>query len=216
MFCQAAEVCTRNKMCVAILFIDECDALFSSDVLAGMLSVLLDLASSHEDGWQRVVVVGATNSVESIPKYLRRPGRFDLELKVPPPSAAERTSILASLIDQTPSFAIPETDCLRATAEKCVGYVAADLVALIRRAVALALDGHNESIGPSLEAAMTDVGASALRKSSSFVLGTRWADIAGDPGGALVKLEKCALLCLGKSLTQIPFHTTTEIVAPEY
>ena len=188
-FEQAAEECQRDKTCVVILFIDECDALLSSHVVAGMLGTLLDRTAS-QDGWHRIMVVGATNSIDSIPSFLRRPGRFDIEYSVAPPTAKERMSILASLMAATSIFSQPDPKTLQATAEECVGFVAADLVALVRRAVVLAVDAGNESIGLDiLRKAMIDVEASALRSSRSSMpssSGTQWKDIAGDPGRALV------------------------------
>lgn len=190
-FEQAAEACTKEKSCVSILFIDECDALLSSDVVAGVLSMLLDQTVQRRDGWQRILVVAATNTIDSIPSYLRRPGRFDNEIHVAPPTSHDRFSILVSLIEDATSISAPELHSLLEIAEECVGYVAADLVALVRRTAALALDAGGESIGPDLfRKAMLDVGASALRESSMLIPPeTRWNDIAGDPGGSLVRFD---------------------------
>ena len=42
----------------------------------------------------RVFVLGGTNNVDAVDMSLRRPGRFDSELDMPPPSASERQIIL--------------------------------------------------------------------------------------------------------------------------
>ena len=180
------ELCSKDTQHVVIIFIDECDALLSSTVVAGMLSTLLDRTCRS-----RPLVVAATNSVDSVPSSLRRPGRFDIEFSVAPPTGLERLSILVSLIGDSGMSSIPEPETLREAAEEFVGYVAADLVAIVQRAVALAVDAGRDAIDADvLRKAKSDVEASPLRSTHSSVPATqktRWEDIAGDPGGALVR-----------------------------
>ena len=89
---------------------------------------------------------------------------------------------------------------LQRVAEACVGYLAADLSALVRRAAILSIEKQfhdQESSTPlslrdrpvitpkDLFSAMDDVGASCLRDASlSAPPKTNWDDIAGDAGGA--------------------------------
>mmetsp|Transcript_18354 Transcript_18354/g.51147 ORF Transcript_18354/g.51147 Transcript_18354/m.51147 type:complete len:511 (+) Transcript_18354:944-2476(+) len=199
-----------------------------------MLAALLDRVSGRSAGgsgnaeercWKRIVVVGATNRIDSIPSYLRRAGRFDHEIPMAPPQAGERARLLASLLgkvqqsssgepeqereqgqDEQDSFPIdpernsslPSPDELREFAELCVGYVAADLSALVRKAWLLRLQdkapGDSCSISISiahLEAARGVVGASALRDASlAAPPKITWDDIAGDPGGAKTALRR--------------------------
>ena len=213
-FRHAAERAIEDNS-ATVLFLDECDALLSVDTLAAILATLLDRMSSVLDrkvdtvlGWDRLVVVAATNRVDSIPVFLRRSGRFDQELPMAPPTAIERASILQSLLQEQqkpstttdskleelttvsshPAVANVDEDQLRNLSEVCVGYVPADLVALVRRASVLAVQERKSSIDfESLQRAMVDVGASALRDASlSAPPMITWNDIAGDPGGAKV------------------------------
>ena len=105
----------------------------------------------------------------------------------------ERCSILESLLrtvggncSLSDSMDKPQ---LLEISELCVGYVPADLASLVRRAAYLSAKEGNASITyKSLQIAMKDVGASALRDSTiSAPPSTRWDDIAGDAGGAKVR-----------------------------
>ena len=85
-------------------------------------------------------------------------------------------------------------DELAHIADLCVGYVPADLVALVRRSALYAIqnNGTQEHITAEvIEHAMSDVGASALRDASlSAPPQKTWDDIAGDPGGAKVRRNR--------------------------
>ena len=186
---------------VVVIFLDECDALLSSEVVGATLASLLDdmnskytqSSTNHKFllGWKRIIVIAATNRIDAIPTFLRRPGRFDRELCIGPPGYDQRFDILKSLLNKgemsSSSKAIPEHD-LHVLAELCVGYVAADLASLVRRAEFLSVkDGQLYVTFSYLKKAMRDVGASSLRDSAiSSPPATRWDDIAGDAGGAKV------------------------------
>lgn len=190
-FTKAARICGEDKERVAIIFIDECDALFSSDIVAGMVASLLDRATGDgQDGWQRILVLAATNRIDSIPSFLRRPGRFDKEIPLSPPTAEERRVILKQLLLSLPNSQILDSKVISDLAEFSVGYVPADLSALVRKATYIAIEeGHASVIKPeNLQRAAAEVGASALRESSmSAPPKMTWDDIAGDPGGAKVR-----------------------------
>lgn len=209
-----------NSGDAVVIFLDECDALLSSasdNATAGALGVLLDNMgcktalnygslplltgvehSLNEDGfgWRRLIVVASTNKIDAISSFLRRPGRFDREICVSPPTSKERFTMLKTLLlpyhEKMSASMIEE---LTSVAESCVGYVAADLAALVRRAALLCL---GNSVGQSpvvisqhLRAAMNDVGASALRDAAlSAPPTTCWNDIAGDAGGAKTALQR--------------------------
>ena len=217
-FEMAAKMCQDNncklqlgdtKARVCVVFLDECDAIVSSPVVAAMLALLLDkiegiVESNTETGnWGRIIVVGATNRVDSIPAFLRRPGRMEKEIVFSPPNADERLFLLETLLG---NHNIPLTDMKR-IAEECVGYVAADLSALVRKAAMVALERKlNETnietldkngllersiiTASDLSTAMVDIPASCLRDASlSAPPKTNWDDIAGDAGGAKTALR---------------------------
>ena len=221
-----------------LIFLDECDALVSLEPIAAMLANLLDRVSSTysttmssssssvqehgkrnnsviESYWKRIVVVGATNRIDSIPSYLRRAGRFDRELPMSPPSAETRAELLLSLLTNlqrhvsssneikedkpkttSTKFKLPLEDEIKQIAELCVGYVAADLSALVRKAWLIALkenigNDNNSVTFSHLEAARNLVGASALRDAAlAAPPKITWDDIAGDPGGAKTALRQ--------------------------
>jgi SpoVK/Ycf46/Vps4 family AAA+-type ATPase len=205
-FRKAVRFLESSDRSVAVIFLDECDALMSVPVVAGTLGMLLDGVSQN---WKRLVIVAATNRIDSIPDSLRRPGRFDREIPLSPPDVQERLVILQSLLRQQSTNAdgqdaaanIPKDDMQR-VADACVGYVAADLGALVRRAALLGMsdtststinaNGDTNSISADLLLrAMADVGASALRDAAlSAPPTTTWHDVAGDPGGAKTSLRQ--------------------------
>jgi len=81
---------------------------------------------------------------------------------------------------------------LSSIADACVGYVPADLAALVRKAAYFGIqDGSSRITIELLRRAMKDVGASALRESAIGAPPlTRWDDIAGDVGGAKTALRR--------------------------
>ena len=205
---------------VGLIFLDECDALVSVDSMAAMLADLLDRVSSGENYWRQVIVVGATNLIDSIPSFLRRAGRFDCEMPMSPPSAETRASLLRSLLATlTPESCSIDNDTTNDTLEKslsvtdeelkriadsCVGYVPADLTSLVRKAWLLSLqrgssgDSNGRGISSAngityrdLEMARHDIAPSALRGALlSAPPKISWDDIAGDPGGAKTALRQ--------------------------
>lgn len=91
---------TARGRAPAVLFIDEVDAMgakrgsLSSSGIRMMVSQFLtemDGISSNND---KLLVLGATNEPWNVDTALRRPGRFDRVLFVPPPDAPARAEIL--------------------------------------------------------------------------------------------------------------------------
>jgi MoxR-like ATPase len=191
---------------VILVFLDECDALMSVEPIAAMFAKILDRLNSakQDEGWGRLIVIAATNRVDSLPAMLRRAGRLEQEIPIAPPNALERATILQSLLEGSSYLDSSKANNgfdpkeLRRISEICVGYVPADLTALVRRAALLAVQADAENISPAyLEQAMGDVGASALRDASlSAPPKTTWDDIAGDPGGAKVSLQYRQLILI--------------------
>jgi SpoVK/Ycf46/Vps4 family AAA+-type ATPase len=185
-----------------LIFLDECDALLQNDAMSSTLGLLLDQVSessndSHSNhhnsssteqqqqqqqqrSWNNIIVVAATNQMDAIPVWLRRPGRLDRELVVSPPNAHERLEILTHYYEllSSSSSSSPSSPThhpsvskeeLETVAQACVGYVAADLAALVRRATLLQTPQkgtttmHTISLD-SLQQAMKHVGASVRRQ----------------------------------------------------
>ncbi len=131
-------VARANQPC--ILFIDELDALAgerSGDMNTSerqlVNQLLTELETLDDDD---VVVVGATNLVEDIDAAIRRSGRFDERIEVPPPDADARRAILSVHLTETPTS--DDIDWATVAAETA-GYVASDLELLAENAARRAL-----------------------------------------------------------------------------
>ena len=99
------EIARKNKP--AVLFIDEIDAIgISREKTSGVMRTLvnqflieLDGVESNNDG---VLVIGATNLPWEVDSALRRPGRFDKIIFVPPPDGKARAKILELSLKEMP------------------------------------------------------------------------------------------------------------------
>ncbi|BFZ16692.1 hypothetical protein BsWGS_19730 [Bradybaena similaris] len=126
----------------SIIFFDEIDGLApvrssrQDQIHSSIVSTLLALMDGL-DSRGEIVVIGATNRIDSLDPALRRPGRFDREFLFHLPSLEARKQILKI---HTEGW-IPKLndDFISELAEKCVGYCGADLKALCTEAAILAL-----------------------------------------------------------------------------
>lgn len=133
-----------SKDAPAIIFIDEIDAIaprreglsgekqVERRIVAQLLTLMDGLA---ERG--RIIVMAATNLPDALDPALRRPGRFDREIRFGPPKAEARLEILNIHLRDAPLA--PDVD-LKNIAHEAHGYVGADLAALAREASLAALD----------------------------------------------------------------------------
>jgi transitional endoplasmic reticulum ATPase len=124
----------------AIIFLDELDSIagerddggdMENRVVAQLLTLLDGLDSDEE-----VVVIGATNRVDSIDPAIRRGGRFDREIEIGVPSEAGRREILDVHTRDMPLDDDVDLDTL---AERLHGFVGADISSLAREAGMAAL-----------------------------------------------------------------------------
>lgn len=129
------ETARRSTPCV--LFFDEIDALGASrsDMktsagrhLINQLLSELDGIKSSNDG---VLILAATNAPWHMDSALRRPGRFDRVLFVPPPDEEARAEIIRIVCEGKPTAAIDAA----AVARKTRGFSGADLKAVLDAAV---------------------------------------------------------------------------------
>uniref|UniRef100_A0A3B3HWD7 ATPase family AAA domain-containing protein 2 n=1 Tax=Oryzias latipes TaxID=8090 RepID=A0A3B3HWD7_ORYLA len=126
----------------SIIFFDEIDGLApvrssrQDQIHSSIVSTLLALMDGL-DCRGEIVVIGATNRLDSIDPALRRPGRFDREFLFRLPDKKARKQILKiHTRDWNPKLSEPFLDEL---AEKCVGYCGADIKALCTEAALMAL-----------------------------------------------------------------------------
>lgn len=146
----------------AIIFIDEIDSIapkreeVTGDVERRVVAQLLSLL----DGLQargKVVVIGATNRVNALDPALRRPGRFDREIELPVPDRKGRLEILQI---HTRGMPLVEDVSLEHWADRCHGYVGADLAALAREAAMRAV----RRVLPDIDLEKPEIPAAVLDK----------------------------------------------------
>ena len=125
-----------EKSAPSIIFIDEIDAIapkredVQGEVERRVVSQLLTMM----DGLQsrgRVIVIGATNRINSLDPALRRPGRFDRELEISVPDKAGRLNVLKI---HTRNMPLKKNVNLDELARKTHGFVGADLASLAKEA----------------------------------------------------------------------------------
>ncbi|XP_038199344.1 ATPase family AAA domain-containing protein 2 isoform X1 [Arvicola amphibius] len=130
------------QMRPAIIFFDEIDGLApvrssrQDQIHSSIVSTLLALMDGL-DSRGEIVVIGATNRLDSIDPALRRPGRFDREFLFSLPDKDARKEILKiHTRDWNPK---PLDIFLEELAENCVGYCGADIKSICTEAALCAL-----------------------------------------------------------------------------
>jgi len=182
----------------AIVFIDEIDSIAldrektRGDVERRVVAQLLSLM----DGLERlegIMVLAATNRVDTLDEALRRPGRFDREIAVGAPDWRGRKRILEI---HTRGIPLDEVD-LEALARTTHGFVGADIAALVQEAVMEGLRRSLRDLDPGDDDAVRSVAGtiritaadfrgararvspSALREIHVEVAQTGWDDVGG-------------------------------------
>jgi transitional endoplasmic reticulum ATPase len=169
----------------AVVFIDEIDSIAGArdddaDMENRLVAQLLTLMDGLE-GRGQVVVIGATNRVDSIDPALRRGGRFDREIEVGAPRADGRREILDV---HTRGMPLAEDIDLDDYAARTHGFVGADLASLAKEAAMVALrDRANREeltvTKADFEAAMNAVEPSAMREYVAEAPNATFADVGG-------------------------------------
>jgi len=130
-----------EKNAPAIIFIDEIDAIAPKreevvgEVEKRVVAQLLTLMDGLKERG-KIIVIGATNRVDAVDPALRRPGRFDREIEIPPPDKRARLEILKV---HTRNVPLSEDVKLEEIAEITHGFTGADLAALVKEAAISAL-----------------------------------------------------------------------------
>ena len=127
----------------SIIFLDELDAIAprrgaftgGSHVMESVVNQILSLVDGLEN-LKDVVVLGASNRPDMIDPALLRPGRFDRLLLVKPPDVESREKIFEI---HTKGMNLGEDVNLSQLASELDGYVGADIEAICREAVMIAL-----------------------------------------------------------------------------
>lgn len=179
----------RKQPCVVVL--DEVDVMTpkrdgpqADNVQRKLTAALLTIMDGHESSYlEGLFVIGTTNRPDSIDAAMRRAGRFDREIEIAVPGPRERLQILQVLSTKASKedrldMKIEE---LSKVARICYGFVGADLCALWRESVNLALirDVGARVCYDDMLSALKLVKPSALREVAVEIPSTRWGDIGG-------------------------------------
>ncbi len=133
---------TARNSAPSVLFFDEVEAIGGSrqqlrnsagKTLVNQLLSEMDGVSSNN---KNMLVMAATNAPWSVDAALRRPGRFDRVLFVPPPDEVARLEILRLHLRERPVAADVDIGEL---ARKTAGFSGADLLDLVERAAEVPL-----------------------------------------------------------------------------
>ena len=175
----------------AIVFFDEIDSIAGKrddggDVenrVVGQLLALMDGLDARGD----VIVIGATNRVDSLDPALRRGGRFDREIEIGVPGETGRREILDVHTRRMPLADDVDVDRI---ASRTHGFVGADLESLSKEAAMTALrrvrrDGERvpleelEVTRSDFETAMASVEPSAMREYVAETPTTTFENVGG-------------------------------------
>ncbi|MFA4855633.1 MAG: CDC48 family AAA ATPase [archaeon] len=181
----------------SIIFIDEIDAIapkretVMGEVERRVVAQILALMDGLE-ARGNVIVIAATNRVNSLDEALRRPGRFDREIEFPVPDKNARKDILLIHTRGMPLAKDVELDYFASITH---GFVGADLAALGKEAAMKALRRYlpkfdleaetiPQEILESLEVnkkdfqnGLKDVQPSALREVTIEIPNVKWSDV---------------------------------------
>ncbi len=131
-----------RQVAPCIIFFDEIDAIAQmrgidegSRAVERVLNQLLTEMDGLEE-LQGVIVIGATNRPDMLDPALLRPGRFDRLVYVRPPDKQSRLAIFKI---HTRNMPLADDVDLEALADMTEGYVGADIEAICREAVMLAM-----------------------------------------------------------------------------
>jgi transitional endoplasmic reticulum ATPase len=190
-----------EKNAPSIIFIDEIDAIAGKrsethgEVEKRVVSQMLTLMDGLK-GRGKLIVIGATNIPDTLDPALRRPGRFDREIRIDAPDRNGRKEILQIHTRGMPISKDAVDTCLDDLADITYGYVGADLAALAREAAMNALRRHLPDIDlekpipvgvlEKMEVTMDDfvnahrgIEPSAMREFFVEVPKVSWDDIGG-------------------------------------
>eukprot|EP00075_Anas_platyrhynchos_P019216 XP_027308469.1 ATPase family AAA domain-containing protein 2 isoform X2 [Anas platyrhynchos] len=160
------------QMRPSIIFFDEIDGLApvrsskQDHIYSSIVSTLLTLMDGIDNRGE-IVVIGATNRLDSVDPALRRPGRFDREFLFNLPNKEARKEIFKiHTRDWTPK---PPDVLLDELAEKCIGYCGADIKSLCTEAALCSLRRCYPQIYASREKLQLDVNSIKIKAKDFFM-----------------------------------------------
>lgn len=180
-----------KKKSPCIIFIDEIDAVGGNRKLKDQsaLKMTLNELLVQLDGFDEnngIIVIGATNFMESLDSALLRPGRFDKHVSVPLPDVGGRKEILELYAQKTK---LSKDVDLNVVARGTTGFSGADLYNLMNQAALKAsVDGLNSITMTVLEYAKDKIMMGAERKTAVITAETAKCTAYHEAGHALVAI----------------------------
>jgi ATP-dependent metalloprotease len=178
-----------QKKAPCIIFIDEIDAVGGKRMMKdqGALKMTLNELLVQMDGFEDnsgVIIIGATNFMESLDEALLRPGRFDKHITVPLPDVGGRKEILELYAKKTKLDANVDLNIM---ARGTTGFSGADLYNLMNQAALKAsVDGLASITMAVLEYAKDKILMGAERKTAVITKETAKCTAYHEAGHALV------------------------------
>ena len=202
-----------------VVFIDEIDAVGkkrsnsdkNSERDQTLNQILVEMDGFNSIG-SDVIVIGATNRLETLDDALLRPGRFDKHVSVDLPDKEGRTKILDLCLDKLP-YLEPDINVER-LAKKTVGFSGADLTNVVNESALLAVkDGLSKINQDCLETAIEKVAYGSEKKSRKQdpkeLENTAWHESAHALLGLILdnnaKIDKITIIPRTKSLGHVSF-----------
>jgi AAA+ superfamily predicted ATPase len=136
-----------RRFAPCVLFLDELDAIafarrkHTSNVGRPLVDQLLQELDSIGSDNEGVLVLAATNAPWDVDEAMKRPGRFDRMLFVPPPDEAARRRIVQLELEHRPTGDVD----VKRIAKKTPLFSGADISALVERAVDRVIDDALET-----------------------------------------------------------------------
>lgn len=203
-----------KKKSPCIIFIDEIDAVGGSRKLKDQsaLKMTLNELLVQMDGFEDnngIIVIGATNFMESLDQALLRPGRFDKHITVSLPDVGGRKEILEMYAKKTKLS--PDVD-LNILARGTTGFSGAELFNLMNQAALKAsVDGLSSITMAVLEYAKDKILMGAERKTAVITKETAKCTAYHEAGHALVAvltegampIHKATIMPRGQSLGMV-------------
>ena len=190
-----------SRLQPSIIFFDEIDGLApvrsskQDYIHASIVSTLLALMDGLDSRGQ-VILIGATNRIDSLDAALRRPGRFDRELQFALPDCAAREQILAI---HTAARPLPPP-LLSELAARTHGFCGADLRALTAEAALRALRAAYPIAFEATDKYVLDVGGVTVTRADYLA--------------ALACLSPASQRAVAPTSAPLPAHLTSLLGAP--
>ncbi|MDP9181906.1 MAG: AAA family ATPase, partial [Actinomycetota bacterium] len=175
-----------TKSSPTVLLIEDIDAIAAREHPEPLLTWLLT-AIREAVAAGRLAIVCTTSRPESVSPELRAPGTLDHELSVPLPDRTTRLKLLQRAVQQVP---LADDVVLDDVIGKTPGFVAADLLALVREAGLRAAARQTGTDTPSVAAADFVAALEVVRPTSMGGARLDVAEVSLDDVGNMVEVKR--------------------------